>query len=213
MAVSLTSVALPPVPTVLADRVPPTVSWLARMSALAWVVVKLALPVTVMALVAVMPVLPPLVTLRLPEMFSVGSTMSAVLKFSVRLRRLVRPASEGMDVSVEPPRARSRTRVWSPATMKAPPNALPPLPSSMSEPAVSTVSTTSPPVVSVAPAACVMLPLEVAFSEPPTLEVASSTSLMLTTVASAFAPVVLTAKVPATSWLSTVIVALLVVVV
>ena len=207
MPEALTKVALPPAPVVLADRVPLTVRSVATMSALAAVVVKLALPPTEMAWVAVMPVAPPLVTLRLPRMLSVGSVMSAVLKFSVRLRRLIRSFSGNREVNVEPPRARSRTLSLLPLMVKTPPKALPPLPSSMSELGFSTATVTASPVVSVAPLACVMWLLEVTSREPPMLEVASTTACALFRTTLAPRPLVASAMAPVTFWLSTVIVA------
>ena len=211
MAVSLTTVALPVAPVVLTEMVPATASLSTTMSALLVVVVNDAVPPTTTRSVGappmVMPVAPPLVTLRLPRMVSEGSVMSAVLKFSVRLRRLIRSFSGNREVNVEPPRARSRTLSLLPLMVKTPPKALPPLPSSMSELGFSTDTVTAPPVVSVAPLACVMWLLDVTSREPPMLEVASTTACALFRTTLAPRPLVDSAMVPVTFWLSTVIVA------
>ena len=213
-AVALTSVALPPDPVVLAEMVPVTLSWSRSMSAPAAVVVNLAVPstCTTPAPVSVMPVVPPLVTSRLPVMCRAVSVTLAALKLMVRLLRLLRPVSDGIDAVAELlPSARLRTLLCVPAKMMAPRRLLPPLPSRMSEFGLPTVSVRSPPVLSVAPAAWVMWLPEVMLRVPPTFEVASSTSLLLwlTRMALPLAPVVFNAKVPVTFWSSTVIVALL----
>ena len=173
------------------------------MSALLAVVVKLALPPTVLVPLSVMPSAPPLVTARLPLMLRPDRSMLAALKLSVRLRRL-RPASEGLAAEAEPlATARSRMLVSVPAKMMLP-RLLPVLPRLMSEAALLTASVVVPPTVSVAPVACEMLLPEVMPRLPPTEEVASTTSCVLSMSAWPVAPFVLSAKVPVTFWVSSV---------
>ena len=76
---------------------PKLFAWVSRrMSDPATVVARVVVPGTVIAPVCVMD--PPAVTFRLPPAVSasVGSAIGAVSNVSVRLRRFVRPASEGM---------------------------------------------------------------------------------------------------------------------
>ena len=205
MPVSLTTVALPVGPVVLTAMAPVTASLSATMSALLAVVVNDAVPSTFTRAAAaplmVMPVAPPLVTLRLPvmSMSAATSVTFAVVKSSVRLRRLVVPASEGsaaaawMLVS-----ARSRMRAFWFRVM-APAMLLPALPSRMSELLAPTSSVVVPPTVSVAPLAWVMWVPEVTDRLPPTDDVPNSTSWAFTTTTSALVPLVLTEMVPATS--------------
>ena len=205
---ALTRVALPPAPLVVTAMGPVTVSWLRSMSAPDAVVMKVAEPPTrtrsVRGPVSVMPVAPPLVTLRLPSMSSAPSATLAAVNRMVRLRRSVSAVNVGKAAEAcALVRDTSRIRVRSPPKLTAPARLLPVLPSRTSESLTVTVSAVVPVTVSVEPVSCVMWPAEVMLRSPWTLLVPRTVAPALDSVAWPLAPVVVAEMAPVTvSWSS-----------